>query len=89
MSERRSRPSGKPQMIGPPAALIYDTAECVYPGLIRVSFDDGHTVVYSAYEAVKPAILAPEPVSLRCEYEPMHLRKRRRPGIPSKKRRLR
>lgn len=56
---RADRYSTKPKMIGPPAALIYDSEECRYPGLIRVSFNDGRTIVYSAYEQVRPMVAEP------------------------------
>ena len=82
---RRRANKWKPKMIGPPAALAYDSADCPYPGLIRVCFDDGHTVVYSARDMVAPIITQREETTVIVEYEAPK-RRRRAPGIPSRRR---
>ena len=87
MSERRSAKwAQKPRMIGPPAAIVYDDALCRYPGLIRVSFDDGHTMVYAAYQPCRPRV---EETTTEVVVEYEYVPKKRRPGVPSVKRRQR
>lgn len=52
----------KPEMIGTPVAIRYDSACSKYPGVIRVSFSDGHTVKYSAIETTTPRLFSMKPV---------------------------
>ena len=61
----------KPDMIGTPVAISYDSAGSRYPGVIRVSFSDGHTVKYSAIETTTPRLFSMKPV-LGPGYLPRH-----------------
>jgi hypothetical protein len=70
----------RPKIIGTPAVIGYDGDGCKYPGMIRVCFEDGHTVRYSAYDSVAPQIWKSIEIIRRMEtgYPPQRKRKYRR-----------
>lgn len=51
----------KPEMIGTPVAISYDSTGSKYPGVIRVSFSDGHVLKYSAIETTTPRLFHMKP----------------------------
>ena len=52
---------GKPEMIGAPVAISYDSPGSQYPGVIRVSFSDGHVLKYSAIQTTTPRLFQTKP----------------------------
>ena len=65
---------GKPEMIGAPVAISYDSPGSQYPGVIRVSFSDGHVLKYSAIQTTTPRLFQTKP-EIGPGYLPRHEKK--------------
>lgn len=64
----------RPDMIGTPTAVSYDSAGSKYPGVIRVAFADGHVLKYSAIQTTTPRLFKTKP-EIGPGYLPRHEKK--------------